>query len=314
MAEAGVDNTGGGSGTQLAGLPSSFNAKLNQLIASAGQPQTAPGQGVVWLGDYNYAENAPGAPSNRSLGEEPAPSGPGRTMDYETPNVSQSVPGRNAFGGQSFHTERDMLTVDQAMQQPYTWDQDKIESTMTQMQDAGFDVDSFEDMVDLWGQLVDRAAKTYAATDGEDVITPWDVLDLSAAENKKAAKQKGEQYPKTRTSVNTSAYTVTPDAAWSAMYNAARNMLGRAPTDDEVNELLSKATYQAQQNPTVTTTKQTTDENGNVHSTRSTDEGYSDADLQRQALEAAQEAPDYGAYQASSTYFNALLGALGPVA
>lgn len=117
--------------------------------------------------------------------------------------------------------------------------------------------------------------------------------------------------PKTYTNTATSVYDLTPDNARATLREALQAKLGRDPTQAEIRDFIDAAQTRATNNPTTSTTTYHTDGNGNTTSNTSTDQGFSEANLQEMALRRAKQAPDYAKYQASSLYYPALVSALG---
>lgn len=213
------------------------------------------------------------------------------------------------------------VTIQQALSQPYGWDEDKVSKTIAEMNKSGFKVTSFDDMVNVWGQLVTRASGMYAYSEGKNKVSPWDVLSMYGHESMAANKQldllSQESNPlanATRTTVQKSVSDISQGDAWSVLQNSLSQMLGRDPSDRELRDFAYRMNQLAAKNPTVT--RQTTkyDKNGNpVNSSSHTSAGFDANDLAEAAYNKAQSDPNYGEYQAASTYFNAALSALGPI-
>lgn len=210
------------------------------------------------------------------------------------------------------------LTTTQAMNLPYTWSEDEINSAMEKMRAAGLNVTSFDmgtnSLLNVWGALVSRAAMTYATTSGEKKVTPWDVLDLYKSEAK-AAGTLGDNMPFTgnKTMVNKTVSTITDGEAWSVMQQTLARMLGRDPSDQELRDYTYRMNQMAAANPSISKTI-TRYKNGEaVSSSTHSDPGFTAADMAQSAYDSAQSNPEYGAFQAATTYYNAALSALGPI-
>lgn len=134
--------------------------------------------------------------------------------------------------------------------------------------------------------------------------------------------------PKAQKSVATSVYDLTPEDARLTLEQAVQQKLGRAPTEEEMEDFISAAQTRARNNPTTITQEFAPGqvlEGGNVEtqyeggelvgSTRTTTQAGFDANqLGSMALDRAEEAPDYASYQAVSRFFPALVNALGATA
>ena len=155
-----------------------------------------------------------------------------------------------------------------------------------------------------WNGYVQQSADYLA---GGVSVTPLDILakDISAKTGP-AASLAGT---KTQTTSDTS-LTSRVDA--NAIFkSAAQSLLGRAPTADESAQFASLLNSQESANPTNATITSTTDALGNTTSSnRTTTGGVSSAAAQLLAQQQAEKNPEYGAYQAATTYMGALVNAI----
>jgi hypothetical protein len=134
---------------------------------------------------------------------------------------------------------------------------------------------------------------------------------------------KDQLKPSSQTS--TSVYDLTPEDARATLEQAMAQKLGRAPTEEEIEDFISAAQTRAERNPTRVTERfmpgveggegdQVTvqREGGEVVGTSVTnvEQGFDAEALGRMAERRAQNAPDYASYQAVSTLFPAFLEAL----
>lgn len=207
------------------------------------------------------------------------------------------------------------LTAMQAMNLPYTWDEEEIAEAMKRMRQAGIPVDSFDmgsnSLVAVWGSLVDRAAMTYAMSEGSRKVTPWDVLDMYKAESKAAGTF--QDLNRSETTVQRSVTDVGEGEAWAMLQQNLSRMLGRDPSDQELRDFTFRMNQLAAANPSVSKTI-TKYKNGEaVSSDTKTTTGFSSADLAQEAYEDAQSNPEYAEYQSATTYFNAAMSALGAI-
>lgn len=203
------------------------------------------------------------------------------------------------------------LTVTQAMNLPYTWDQGEVADAMDRMKAAGLQVDGFDSLVSAWQGLVNRAATTYSMTDGKRKLTPWDVLDLYKDESKAAGTFVDPN--RTETQIHRSVTEVSEGEAWASIQGTLSQMLGRDPTDQETRDFTYRMNRLASTNPQISKTVAQY-KNGELASTTThTDPGFTAADMAEEAYDDAQSDPDYAEYRAGSYYFNALMSALGPI-
>lgn len=204
-------------------------------------------------------------------------------------------------------------TVQRALNQPYLWDEEELDEAMKKMQDAGLDVKSFDDVNSVWQGLVERAAKTYTFSEGEKKVTPWDVLDLIKREDETA---NGGEDPDNFTHVSTSktVQDISEGEAWSTLQSNLSRMLGRDPSDQEVRDFTHRMNTLAARNPAISRTISTYKDGRLTNSTtKEVESGFTADDMAMTAYENAQADPEYGAYQAASTYYNAAISALGAI-
>lgn len=210
--------------------------------------------------------------------------------------------------------EKDKIrTAQQAAMMPYTWDEDELADAMKRMQDAGLDVKTFEDVVGVWGGLVERASLTFMATKGDRKLTPWDVLDLTQAEGKASgliAEDPNRREVVTQRTIG----EISEGQAWSVLQSNLSQMLGRDPSDQEVRDFTYRMNQLAAKNPAISKTI-TKYKNGEPirQTTRTVDPGLTGEDIAQKAYKSAQNDEMYAETQAATTYFEAALSALGAI-
>ena len=153
-----------------------------------------------------------------------------------------------------------------------------------------------------------------------------------AADRSRTLTQTMHEAGRTTTETATQVDISNPEQSRALVQDVLSRALGRWATGDELGEFVGTLNTYQRENPSVSTrttetapqtTTQTTTEDagGNQSQSSSTVGGESNTSTTNQQgataeggqqllLENAMEQPDYGAYQASSTYYNALLGAL----
>jgi hypothetical protein len=152
-----------------------------------------------------------------------------------------------------------------------------------------------------WDKVVEQSAQFRLA--GND-RTPEDVIRLINIQKKAAAPVR--QYPYTTTTDESQVQTWTD--APSQVKDVLQRMLGRDPSSEELASYQAGLNSAAQANPQQSHSVQTEDANGNVVRQVSNSGGI---DPTQVLGDMAQGDPEYGAYQASTTYMNALKSAIG---
>lgn len=191
---------------------------------------------------------------------------------------------------------------------PYSarWTQDMLNRVYTQASlAAGKEIRDPVEFQKWWKKAVDGAARVYQASGGAIKLTPAMVLDQMA---ETSLANGGGSGSGGGSSVAKSVTEISEGTAWSVLDSALRNAMGRAPTDSELRQFVSKASDIAHRNPTVTKSSGS-DSNGNSRSTTVTQAGANENDYALAAMKMA-ATPEAGAFQVASTYFNALRAAL----
>jgi hypothetical protein len=259
-----------------------------------------------------------GPASDQPFSFDPAAHAGGTPFASNEPQVYWNQRENASFGGE-FHgndrnSERDALTgrpsapvvietrtVNEAVNSYYyEWTDEERHAWAKRMYASGFvnDPNDIEGAFRAWATAVDRASGAWEY--GQKRMTPWQAMDLMEGMTPGQARE-----PKTTTRRD----VVLPNAedANALVYAVFKQANGRAPTDGELSRYRSMLMGKYKANPNVTTT--TTDINGNASSV--TRQGYTSEAAQFDVLKKAQADPEYGAYQAATTYYNALIEAIG---
>jgi hypothetical protein len=167
------------------------------------------------------------------------------------------------------------------------------------LMNKSFMLASDDQLAQAWGDYVQQSANYYAAG---KTLTPWEIF------SKDIAVHGGTAGPTTRTTKTTDTSLTSRVDSDAIFKSAAQSLLGRAPTDSEYQSFYANLNSQERANPTVATTTSTTDAEGNVvESSRTSQGGLGAGGAQLIAQRQAEQNPEYGAYQASTTYMNALM-------
>lgn len=204
------------------------------------------------------------------------------------------------------------MTVAQAVNLPYSWSDEERHAAMTKFRKAGFKVSNFDEFMTAWTSVVDRAAKMYTTTLGERKVTPWDVLELAKAEAKRGGAYTNYENGKIETTY-TSVSEISEGQSWQVLQQTLQTLLGRDPSDQELRDYAYRMNTLAAQNPSVTEQVSRYKQGELVSQRSSTTGGFDAADMAQEAYEQAQDDPEYAKIQAGTTYFNALMQAVGAV-
>lgn len=168
-----------------------------------------------------------------------------------------------------------------------------------------------------WANAVQDAAQAYTVSGKQ--VTPYDIVDIMGTVNGAGGTTGGLAAGSVpggtkQTETDRTVDHVSNEEASQILRNAFEQAVGRAPTDTEVEEFANRLHTAIRQNPTVTKTTATMDANGNVTRNVDSEGGFGSGGVGGFANSMAQQDamadPEYGAYQASTTYFSALLNAI----
>lgn len=193
------------------------------------------------------------------------------------------------------------ITTDEAVNDFYNWSDEERSAWGKRLYRAGYvdNPDNFDAIFQAWGYAVNQAANYYTVAGKK--VSPWDMVDLMSG----GMERKGG--PKTTTNSQTSYQIPGRSEAEAAIKAIFKNEMGRAPSDGELSRYRSMLTAQARAHPTVTTQTTTVDGKGNSRTTSRSRGGF---DPQGVITDEVKGDPEYGAYQAATTYFNALIESL----
>lgn len=278
--------------------PKKSSAQIKKDVAARGGLGGASTKPQVWLPGEKVTRLVPGANFGPSFG--------GVDLNPMQPQKKTSkIVGRGA--------------VDKDAAISLIYDPEKATKILEQLQKRGIEITSFDDLEKIWTKAVDRASRVYSSTGIKK--SPYDMLDLVAP-----ARDKAKAYPwkgKTYNEVHTTRHIdeIGPETARSVITNSLKELLGRDPTKEEVEDFASRANAIVGAHPQITTstTQNVWDPNrdgpgeggyvqGNTSS--SSHGGVTNEMLTGAADEQAKSGKEYGAYQAATTVSNWLFNAV----
>lgn len=218
------------------------------------------------------------------------------------------------FVGPVGDTKDQTLSLTDSINQSALWDKDYRQAIALKMYKAGMisDPSKWEQVQSAWATVVQDAGLRYAMSGGKDKVTPFQMLDIMVGVAGDLGQSTGTTYPKTTThsTTNFSKNVIdgeTADALVRAIYH---DQVGRDPSANELSTYRVMVTGYTRDHPTKTssTTTSTVDADGNVDesTTSNSSGGWSNQGVQDQVLQKTRKDPEYGAYQAATTYYNAL--------
>lgn len=222
-------------------------------------------------------------------------------------SFSPDAPGTNrlSFPGTKNGTAN-YSTPDEAKSKWYLMSEAERDSLAQRMQRAGLisDAHDYDAALKAWNYAVEEASGFTTA--GRD-MTPWGFLDLVEASG--SGNSRGA--PKTQTANSTRVNLPSKADAEAVVTQILHDALGRDPDKGELARYSSLLIGKAQANPEKTSTTTTYNADGSSsNSSTVTSGGYSSAAMQQDVLDKAKADPEYGAYQAATTYMNAVMSAI----
>lgn len=197
------------------------------------------------------------------------------------------------------------VKLSEVSNQYYNWDQKTRDKFLSQLNLAGYDTSNLRDeqVAKLWAGYAEQAASYYASG---SKMTPWDILAKD-----RAAREAYMKTPRTVTQTQTSQNLSSTEDAHAIFLQAAQSLLGRDPTKSEIASFQKALNAYEKANPTVSTT--TSNYVGDQLQSQSTNTtgGVTDASRGLMATEDIKRDPEYGAYQAATTYFDAMMQMIG---
>ncbi|MBK6874008.1 MAG: hypothetical protein IPG94_22310 [Kineosporiaceae bacterium] len=228
---------------------------------------------------------------------------------YMGRSFSPDVPGtrRPQFAGTKQGTAS-YLPADVAKSKWYLMSQNERDSLAQRMQRAGLisDPRDYDAALKAWNYAVEEASGFTTA--GKD-MTPWDFLDLVEASG--SGNSRGSGTPKKQTATSTRVNLPSKADAEAVVTQILQDALGRDPDKGELARYSSLLIGKAKANPEQTSTTTTYNADGSSsNSSTVTSGGYSSAAMQQDLLNQAKADPEYGSYQAATTYMNAVMSAI----
>lgn len=214
-------------------------------------------------------------------------------------------------------TETLMKSLSEAQGEFYRWSDTERRKWADHLFALGLiDEDETSDYATLKGMWDDVVAETANFTTAGKRLSPWEVASLVAggeagAAARKAANAKKAPFTGAKSQRSTSVDLTDPKTAKALMNDTLSRVLGRAATDDEIDTFKGVLNAAERANPTTTVSTTNYVAGDAVSQSSTTSGGLTGQARQQMAQDQAMSAPEYGAYQAASTYFNAFLATLG---
>jgi len=242
------------------------------------------------------------------------------------------TPTSKVYLGQSYQGStltKNYKSFDEANLLPTTWSQKELRDFVNKgilYKAQGFSADmGMPEIIQAWGNLVD--ASQLLSKSGTD----WSPNDVLESYNQKPGAfgtvkdQSGDwlldartgdriKYigPRSKTTTESRVDLSSPEDVRAITTQTLTQVLGRAPTAEELAKYRTAMGAYEQAHPGVATTTTTLNDKGEeVSSNTTTSGGVDDAARQSLITEQAKKGPEYGKFQSATTYFNAMMQMMG---
>lgn len=158
-----------------------------------------------------------------------------------------------------------------------------------------------------WSAVINEAG---SMADAGNMVTPYQRLAAymkNPLEDSGGGGQPLKPYTTTAQNVN----FTDPNQAKQILYQSLQDRIGRAPSPAEAQAYMAALHASESANPTITKTTYTPNATGNAYDTTSSSSGGLDAGSYTQTYAEGHNKVEHASYQASTTYMNALMQALG---
>ena len=256
----------------------------------------------------------PATPSFQEILAQVNASGGGLGAAKQGPTVYLGQSGK--YLGSTFVQTDKRLSVDQAKSDIYSWSDEERTQWGKRLYGAGLldDANDWDGMIKAWGYAVEQTAGLNAGS--KPNLTPWNFIGLleqqGAFKENLAARAKrdnAEAEALRRASMKhvSTSYNAIPDRsdADAAIKTLFREQLGRDPEDGELDRYASMMLRKMKADPGKSVS--VSDPVTGTTTSRSY-AGFNPAGMLEDKVKAD---PEWGAYQAATTYYNALQGAIG---
>lgn len=282
-------------GNPLPASPNQADERDRQLIEAGQALGHAPRTSDYTVDESDY------------MNPEARPDGPHSTPADQAADDAE-MKGRQQSGGAI------LRDANEAALDVYNWSPETYADIARQMANVGMiDAENYTraDVLDAWKQLVKEAVEHHIARPN-DLFTPLDMLDINHG-NGEGSDGSVKKIDPVKV-VNKSVQISTNEEARNLLRGMLATKLGRKPTAMEVDDFQAALNEAQRANPTVTTSTSYF----NAAGQKTSGDSFTSGGLDSNAFAEDQtdwRDPDseYGRYQAATTYYNAMMGAIrGP--
>ncbi len=277
-----------------------FGGDINQLMKNPGQ---GGGVGMVYLGPTAVRKDS-----------RPAP-GPGGAIQGPYP-----------LTGNIDYTGKKEVTYEEAQSMPLSWSDEEKRKFVNKgilYKMPGFSYNmGMPEIMSAWDDLSKMSAEW--GKRGKN-WSPWDIMESYKTDGKFGTVRRGDwlydiatgekvKYvgPKSKTTTNKNVNLSSPEDVRALTTQMLSELLGRAPTPEELSKYRAAINGYEEANPEVTTTTSTLNDQGEVVAQSSKTTGGASAAARGTLVEdAAKKGPEYGKFQSATTYFDAMMQMIG---
>lgn len=224
------------------------------------------------------------------------------------------------------YTGKNEMSYESARLMPTSWDDKQKKDFIAKgilYKIPGFSSDmGMPEIVSAWDDLV-KSSMAFSQSGSQ--WSPWDVMDSYKKKENFGTVRRGDwlydaatgdkvKYvgPRSKTTTSKNIDLSSAEDVKALTTQMLTELLGRAPTVEELAKYRASINGYENANPEITTTTSKLDDMGEVVSQSSkTTGGASQAAIGGLVSDAAKEGPEYGKFQGATTYYNALMQMVG---
>jgi hypothetical protein len=235
--------------------------------------------------------------------------------------IAPGKPQGPKFGGFDY-TAKEELPYGEAQMLPLSWSDKEKQNFVNKgilYKMPGFSSSmGMPEIMSAWDDLA-KMSQAWSAK-GQN-WSPWDIMDTYKTDGKFGTVRRGDwlydaatgekmKYvgPRSKTTTSKNVNLSSPEDVKALTTQMLAELLGRAPTTEELAKYRASINGYEEKNPEITTTTSTLDEQGEVVAqSAKTTGGASQAALGSLVSDAAKGGKEYGKFQSGTTYYDAMM-------
>lgn len=209
------------------------------------------------------------------------------------------------------HATNVFMTLKEFYDQFYSMTDAQVQALAQKLVKANLIPSANQDRATIWQAWSAVINEAGSMADAGNWVTPYQRL-AAYMKNPLDANGAGGGQPLTPYTTTAKSVNFTdPNQAKQILYQSLQDRIGRAPSPAEAQAYMAALHAAESDNPTITKTTYTPNATGNAYDTSSSASGGLDAGSYTTSYAEGHNKVEHASYQASTTYMNALMQALG---